>query len=64
MYLTVSELETRAYLAGDTALSNALAQLDDSQVMVDQLENQIETLEFEKDQIVVCTCHSGYKGNK
>lgn len=42
MYLTISELETRAYLAGNTALSDALAQLDDSQLMVDQLEFDLD----------------------
>lgn len=47
MYLTVSELETRAYMAGNTALSSALAQLDDSQRMVETLEDDLCEAESE-----------------
>jgi hypothetical protein len=42
MQYTISELETRAYLAGDVALSDALAQLDDSQLEIEQLEFDLD----------------------
>lgn len=47
MHLTISELETRAYLAGNTQLADALAQLDDSQAMVDQLELDLDEAKSE-----------------
>lgn len=46
-YLTLEEQETRAYLAGDTALANALAQVIDQDKLfeeIENLENQVEQL--------------------
>lgn len=41
-YLTIEEMETRAYFAGNTTLSDTLVQMGEK---IAELEEQIETLE-------------------
>lgn len=45
MYLTISELETRAYLAGNSVLSDALARIVELELEVQALEDRINDLE-------------------
>ena len=46
-YLTVSELETRAYLAGNIELSNTLSRLDDCHAALAQAMLDYENLQYE-----------------
>lgn len=41
-YLTIAEQETRAYMAGNVQLANALAQCDDYATQVNQLELELD----------------------
>ena len=51
MYLTISEQETRAYMAGDVQLANALALVDDAQLWADNLYKQVGELELKIDDL-------------